>query len=299
MAFRPEEPPYNPATSHSCNKALLVQEMLSMSRASDWDEARLEWSFYDAYDETNFTHCLCGHGIKERCVLHNRFTNCFALVGSSCVKEFMHEICQKVPMDAIHASIKRVRKNPGKAVHEHLVKLAREKRRITDRAYGWYCGCIRKRSLTKPENFYRTILNRRILGDPTEAADAERFCMPYMGHWNLDDQLLRQALEQGRLTEWEVKFYEGNYGKGVSAKQAPIKRRIEELTLPEPPEQRDFATGGGRVYNFLLGARTPFLWTNQAKGPCPWQEVEQRLWRAEQRANRGCVSEASRRDLRD
>ena len=59
--------------------------------------------------------------------------------------------------------------------------------------------------------------------------------MPYRGPWTLDDQLLQQAREDGRLTEWEVEFYKGNYGKhSVSEKQAPIKRRIEELTLPNP-----------------------------------------------------------------
>jgi hypothetical protein len=262
--------------------------MLSMSSASDWDEARLEWSFYDAYDDTNFTHCLCGHGIRERCVLQNRLTNCFALVGSSCVKEFMHEIYQKVPINAIHASIKRVRKNPGKAVHEYLARLAMEKRRITDKAYGWYGGCIRKRRLTKLETTYRTILNRRILGDPTEAGNAEPFCLPYGGHWDLDDHLLQQAREQGRLTEWEVKFYEGNYGKGVSARQAPIKRRIEELALLTP----DVAAGGGTAYDSLLDRRNNhFLRSHQTKDA--WREAEQRLWGEEQRVKRNCVSEAS------
>ena len=59
--------------------------------------------------------------------------------------------------------------------------------------------------------------------------------MPCSGPWALDEHLLQQALDDGRLTEWELKFYKDNFGKrGVSEKQTPIKRRIEELTLPEP-----------------------------------------------------------------
>ena len=51
----------------------------------------------------------------------------------------------------------------------------------------------------------------------------------------MDEQLLQEALDAGRLTEWEVSFYKENYARShVSAPQSPIKRRIEESTLPNP-----------------------------------------------------------------
>jgi hypothetical protein len=238
---RPVEPPHDPARGHSHDRGLLLHEMLSQSNASIWEEARLEWSFFDAYEDASMTHCLCGHEIKERCVLRNRFTECLALVGSSCVREFMTEITCEVPTNAIFASLKRVKRSPDKAVHKHLVKLAREKCRITSHAENWYAKHNQKRALKHEETEYRRILNRRILGDYPETRDAaetafaERFCMPYDGPWKLDEQLLQQACKDGRLTEWEVKFYTENYAKDyVSDKQRPIKRRIEELTLPTP-----------------------------------------------------------------
>jgi hypothetical protein len=228
------EPPYNPDTCNSHDKNLLIQSLLSMGHARDWETARLEWSFYDAYLQPTYTNCLCGHGIKERCVLRNSHTEHRAIVGNCCVKEFMHEICNDFSTDAVFASIRRVKKSPGKTVHKHLVKLAKERKRITSRAESWYSRCRGKRTLTETEVAYRIILNARIL-DARLVHEAERFCLPVRGPWKLDDQLLRQAREQGRLTDWEVKFYEENYGKPrVSAKQAPIKRRIEELTLPAP-----------------------------------------------------------------
>jgi hypothetical protein len=275
------EPPYDPARGHSHDRELLLHELLSQSHASNWDEARPEWSFFDAYEAPTLTHCLCGHGIKERCVLRNSITQCLALVGSSCVRQFMTELACEVPTNAIFASLKRVKRNPDKAMHKHLVKLAREKCRITPRAENWYARHSKKRALGREETGYRRILNRRILGDyypeardGAETAFAERFCMPCVGPWKLDDQLLQQACEDGKLTEWEVQFYTENYVKKfVSEKQRPIKRRIEELTLPTPwvldeetvqwaldhrfitPWERAFYLSGAQCQRFIKAGR--------------------------------------------
>ena len=134
-----------------------------MSRAQHWDEAKLEWDFHGAYEDTNMTHCLCLHGIMERCVLRNRLTECFALVGNKCVKQFISHIALGAPTGAIFASIKRVRKDPDKAVHKHLLKMAWDKGRITARAERWYANHSRKRLLTSREIAYRRCLNRRIM----------------------------------------------------------------------------------------------------------------------------------------
>jgi len=163
MNFRIEEPPFDPASMHRCNKELLKEEMLGKSRALNWDEARLEWSFHEAYLDATPTHCLCGHGIRERCVLHNASTNCFVLVGSKCVREFMYELCQEVPTGAIFASIRRVRADWSKPLHRHLVKMAHTKRHITPREVAWYLDNHRRRKLTLGELNYRIYLNGRIL----------------------------------------------------------------------------------------------------------------------------------------
>jgi hypothetical protein len=168
MNFHIVEPPFDPASMHCCNKDLLKEEMLGKSRASSWDEARLEWSFHEAYMNATPTHCLCGHGILERCVLHNASTNCFVLVGSRCVREFMHELCQVVPVGAIFASIRRVRADPSKSFHGHLVKWAHAKRHISDRALAWYNDNRRNRKLSHGELKYRETLNRRIMNADDE-----------------------------------------------------------------------------------------------------------------------------------
>ena len=131
---RPHEPPFNPNKCHTFDRQLLIQEMTALSHAENWDEAKLELDFSDAYEDANMTHCRCGHGIMERCVLHNRITECIALVGNKCVKRFISHIALAAPAYAIFASIKRVRKDIDKTVHKYIVKLAMAKGRITARA---------------------------------------------------------------------------------------------------------------------------------------------------------------------
>jgi len=235
----PPEPPYDELRGHLHDRELLIQELMSLSRAPTWDEAKLEWEPYDAYWDENFTHCLCGHAIKERCVLRNRVTTCLARVGNCCVRQFMPEIAQLVTADGIFTSIRRVKKNPVKTLHRQLVRLAQERGAITAWGERWYLRHIRDRKLTFKELAYRRRLNRKILARPEDPEPTEDrrdfFCMPDGGPWDLDEALLTQALQQGRITEWEHKFYRDNYGKArCTEKQEPIKRRVEECALPRP-----------------------------------------------------------------
>ena len=97
-------------------------------------------------------------------MLRNRLTECLALVGNKCVKPFIPHISLDAPTYAIFASIKRVRKDPDRAVHKHLLKLAKEKKRITAWAESWYANHSRKRVLSTRQISYRRCLNhRRIL----------------------------------------------------------------------------------------------------------------------------------------
>jgi hypothetical protein len=235
MQTRPVfEPPYTPATGHTYDREKMIHEMLSMSIADVWEKARSEWSLFEVYDDTCKTHCLCGHEITERCVLRNHKTDHLALVGNSCAKQFMPRESETTT-SAMFASIKRVKKSPEKSLHNHIVSLARQKRRITQRAEDWYNHVRTKRKKTSEENRYHAIINRRILQEDAEDTVADRFCMPFGGAWKLNDMLLLWAHENGRLTQAEVEYYTSNYyNPFVTDGQKPIKRRIEELTLPQP-----------------------------------------------------------------
>ena len=232
------ERPYNPDTHHSHDHMLLRQELLALSSAQEWDVAKLEWTFVEAYEDEPWANCLCGHGIKERCILQNQTTGAREVVGNCCVKRFLPEAIEGEPTDAMFASIKRVRKSPNKALHARVIVKAKEQRKITPWAAEWYSRSCQKRELTVNQFAYRRRVNRRALappqGLPSPSAE-ERFCMPHDGPWRLDEAVIEEARVAGRLTDWEAGFYKEHYGVDrVPVPHAPIKRRIEELTLPNP-----------------------------------------------------------------
>ena len=218
------------ATGYDAN---LQRENLARSHAQTWAAAKLEWHFYNAYFDGTGGRCLCRHKIFERCDLRNDVTSEFAIVGNCCVKKFLGHLSDEVATDAVFASLKRVAKDSNKALHVDLVQLARERNVITDFAVKWYADFARERKLTHQQLLYREQLNNKILS--RNGCSVNIHCMPVVGPWQLDEAALADALVAGKVTKWEREFYACNSGKrAVSAKQAPIKRRIEENVLQAP-----------------------------------------------------------------
>ena len=87
--------------------------------------------------------------------------------------------------------------------------------------------------------------------------------MPFDGPWALDDATLAAALKQGKVTEWEDKFYRDNFGKQrVSCKQAPLKRRIEECAQPRPWYLDEAALEEGRRCGRISAWEVRFYMSN-------------------------------------
>lgn len=67
----------------------LTSEIVSRSVAYTWDEAILEWSLLEVYENDEPETCLCGHyPIMELCVLQNIRNQNQVTVDNCCVKEF-------------------------------------------------------------------------------------------------------------------------------------------------------------------------------------------------------------------
>ena len=68
----------------------LIEEIIALSEASNWDEAKREWALLHVYREDDPLTCLCGHfPINEICVIGNMKNGREAIVGNVCVKKFM------------------------------------------------------------------------------------------------------------------------------------------------------------------------------------------------------------------
>src|SRR5512142_394752 len=71
----------------SMSEYRLAHEIIALSRARTWAEAKLEWEILEVYEVKAPEACLCGHRpIVELCVLINKVNGQRATVGNHCVK---------------------------------------------------------------------------------------------------------------------------------------------------------------------------------------------------------------------
>ena len=144
---------YDANTHYNCHPEQIRAELLAASKATSWEEAKLEWTLEKAVLEPAWSNCLCGHGIKQKCYLRNTQTDALNFVGSSCVKQFMRHL--DAP-DAIFLSIRRVRQLPERRLHARVLDMAVDSGVITDE----------DRTLYKRGQ--RKAVNLRILADQVE-----------------------------------------------------------------------------------------------------------------------------------
>lgn len=137
----------------------LSEQIIAHSVADRWDEARLEWAIEDIYWEEDPDTCLCGHfPINELCFLRNHKNNEKVLVGNQCVKKFMG-----LSSDKIFDAIKRISKDPEKALNLEAIKHAHTKGWINEWEHNFYFNTWRKRKLSIKMMDKRKQINRRVL----------------------------------------------------------------------------------------------------------------------------------------
>lgn len=71
------------------NELQLMERIVEMSVADDFQKAKLEWILVRIYKQDD-GQCLCGHNpIANNCMLKNKLNGNEAIVGSSCVQKFI------------------------------------------------------------------------------------------------------------------------------------------------------------------------------------------------------------------
>lgn len=145
------------------NRFRLFAEIIALSVAKSWEEAKLEWDLKHVYREDEPMMCLCGHTpIIEICVLQNRCNGNLAEVGNVCVTRFLG-----LESDLIFAGLRRVAKNPSKALNEAATNYAHEQKWITDWEKQFSLDTSRKRKLSAKQVLKRVEINQRILAKTT------------------------------------------------------------------------------------------------------------------------------------
>lgn len=139
----------------------LTTEIIALSVAGTWDEAKLEWQLEDVTKENEPSTCLCGHfPILELCTIRNVKNRNAAIVGNCCVKKFIG-----LPSDKIFKAVARVQKDWWRALNEETIAHAHTKGWITDWERDFYFDTMRKRieSMSAKQSAKRDEINRRVL----------------------------------------------------------------------------------------------------------------------------------------
>lgn len=143
----------------------LMNEIVALSAARTWEQAKREWDLENVYQEDEPDTCLCGHfPINEICVLRNRENGTLVIVGNVCVKRFLG-----LPSDPIFQAVKGVKRGSRKTFNEEAISHARKKGWINDWESDFYMDTMRKRKLTEKQVAKRSQINEKILSKVVNA----------------------------------------------------------------------------------------------------------------------------------
>ncbi len=102
----------------------LMREIIEMSQADTWMDAKEEWDPYYVYYEHGGT-CLCTHTpITEHCVINNRKNKKVTTVGNVCIRQFNTKHLKVV--QGCWGCLRRLSRNPaGHRANKSLLRLAK------------------------------------------------------------------------------------------------------------------------------------------------------------------------------
>ncbi|MFC0388054.1 hypothetical protein [Muricoccus vinaceus] len=140
------------------NLRKLMEKILALSEARDWEVARKEWKLTDIYEADEPQVCLCGHApIIEICCIHNVITKKNTEVGNRCVKRFFG-----FRSDLIFEGIKRVRLDNTKSLNADALAFLKEVGLINSWEYGFSVDNLKKRILSGKQLATRRKINDRV-----------------------------------------------------------------------------------------------------------------------------------------
>ncbi len=138
----------------------LPEEIISLSQADNWDEAKQEWEFKFIYRSRSPLSCLCGHTpIYNICVLNNTLNNTETEVGNCCVQKFFHIDAGEYLFNAVARISKDKTLSIGKRALEYMTDLGC----LNDYEVEFYNNTLRKRKLSDKQASIRVRINEKFL----------------------------------------------------------------------------------------------------------------------------------------
>lgn len=147
--------------SENSNHDQFKSELIQMSVSDNWNNAIQEWRVVDIYklssdEEDEF--CLCGHPIRNICVVSNTVNEKQCNVGNICVKKFISE-----EPDQIFSSLDRIISDQDAGPSLELIKWAHERKIISDNEFKFCNDRFRSRKHSPKQLNWRRIINQKII----------------------------------------------------------------------------------------------------------------------------------------
>jgi hypothetical protein len=137
----------------------LREEILTLSKATNWEVARKEWNLIGVYEADEPKTCLCGHNpIREICEISNRLTGFEAEVGNRCVRRFIG-----LRSDLIFSAIKRIQADISKSLNAEAIVFFMKRGILTGWEYQFLQNTKNKRNLSDSQLSKRLDINKKIL----------------------------------------------------------------------------------------------------------------------------------------
>ena len=139
----------------------LFLRIIAFSEHDEWELARREWEWVNTYLIDEYEECdtcMCGHPIRDVCVIVNRLNRIQTIVGNCCIKKFMEN-----EADLVFQCIKRLHANIDNPLNPATLEYSYRKGIIDEWERRYYRDTWRKRNLTKKQYAVRLGINERVL----------------------------------------------------------------------------------------------------------------------------------------
>jgi hypothetical protein len=152
----------------SHNHQILSRNIIELSKAKTWEDAKMEWSVSYVFWDEDGTSCLCSHSpIKECCALVNSENGKNTTVGNVCVNKFLGK-----DFTGEFAMLRSLRENPTTKMRWALVQYAFDRKWIKKKDYDFYRDHYEYKWPTALQLAWRRDVNNRVLGHMTRSSVA-------------------------------------------------------------------------------------------------------------------------------
>lgn len=137
----------------------LKEHILPLSRAKNFEQARLEWDLVNVEISDELDNCPCGQEIREHCYIRNRLTGNETYVGNVCINRFLG-----IDTGTLFDGLKRIKGSLAARPNTALIEYANQAGYLFEKEYGFLTSIKRKRQLSVAQLAWLEKINRRILG---------------------------------------------------------------------------------------------------------------------------------------